>query len=445
MVYDLKKRELLPSLYQHEGELPQALQASWEDRQIAILNDDRVSIWNIETNQRRKVIKCSLKGSKFESFCYSSVGGWVAIRRSDGRVCIFDMASGKEVQSFAADTLGGILLEPSPSGEMLAYKSWSSKLTLWDIRAASDVCRFSLPIQIDFVSMVPDRLGPIPLGDQLSFWRIQPSRIFQSHVISLDPGIRIGRMSIANDGRLAALSSFADGALRFLDLETGNAQAIEGSWRNFVFSNDHFWAVEDGVVNRWNLTRSSDGWNLSERQRILRSSNDLFAVNDRGDRLASNPQGGVTGRELKKDLESPKVYKAYGDVRELHYSPDSRWLVGAGHNEPGCTVFDVESNSSWNLAPEHYLTIPEFSPDNRYLAIQIPVEGLRVYEVGKWDRPRFVWRETLGKPAFSPDGRFLATSFTPGVITILDLDSEKAILRLHHPNAFTLFRFEVHS
>lgn len=348
-------------------------------------------------------------------------GDWIAAKHSDGRLLIYQVHNKREVQSLAVDTMEGALMATDPTGTYLAMKSWSNQLTVWDVRAGTIAGSFKVPEHMNFLTMSPHGVGPVVDANDWSFWKLEPSRILQSHDLSLDPTQRAFHIAVAPNSRLLAIIRSDGKSLICLDMETGQRVQFPGRWSTVFFQGDYLWAVDSGVLYRWKLDTSEGVCRLSERERVQQGMGAAYAVASLGNRIAVNLNGGVAIGNLGDARENFSIRKAAGDVRLLKFSRDGKWLAAAGHNERGCWIYATDGEQQWNLAPESYWTIPEFSPNTKYLALQKPTLGLQLYEVGRWDKPVATWSGTFGFPAFSPDSKFLATNFEAGVITILDI------------------------
>lgn len=405
---------------------------------VALLSERTIVLVNSKSGRVLRSIELDRQDLTYHQACMSPLGDWIAIKRSDGRLLVYQVENQHEVHSLSIDVMHGTMMATEPTGTYLAMKSWSNQLSVWDIRTGTLVGSFKVPVHMNFLTMSPHGVGPIIEADQWSFWKVESSRIQQSYELSLDPIYRASHIAIAPDSRLLAIIGSHDQSLTCLDTETGQRIQFPGRWASVFFQGEYLWAVEAHVLYRWKLDSNRDTCRLGKSEQVQSGIGSAYAVASYGDQFAVNLNGGVALGKFGDAQQTFSVRKASGDVRLLRFSRDGKWLAAAGHNERGCWVYNTDTDQQSDLAPESYWTIPEFSPDQKYLALQIPTVGLKLYEVGRWDKPVAQWSSTFGFPTFSPDSKFLATNFEAGVITILDIRLGKPVLHLNSPDVFTL-------
>jgi WD40 repeat protein/DNA-binding SARP family transcriptional activator len=279
--------------------------------------------------------------------------------------------------------------------------------------------------------------------------------------------------TVSPDGRLVALGS-VDGAVRVLDLATGQVRKLDGrhdgTVEDAVFSHDdrtlvttgddrkvivwdlpsgqiretligHSGRVNNAVISRDGSTLYTVGldgsaiiWDLSGRRRLaqpfdagtpLPGTPPPLAVSPNGHWLAT---GGVDGSVRVIDARTLRLVKRFiaiphGYVMWVRFSPDGRLLGVAGQGG---------SVTVWNTVTWHEAGAPlrglqqdsqalDVSPDSKLVAAADLAGSVRVWDVargtvlGAFERPAFA--KSL---AFSPDGKRIAVTFEDLGTEILD-------------------------
>ncbi len=116
-------------------------------------------------------------------------------------------------------------------------------------------------------------------------------------------------------------------------------------------------------------------------------------------------------------------------------SPDGRWVAAPTADDAGVTVWDAGTGGRVKTLPTGDVTQLGFSPDSRWLGIG--GTGVRLVKVGGWDEgPQL---STPGETfAFSPDGQFVAVPGSTGQILVLRTEKGETVIRLIVPEGGTL-------
>ncbi|MGE5559122.1 MAG: WD40 repeat domain-containing protein [Bacillota bacterium] len=139
------------------------------------------------------------------------------------------------------------------------------------------------------------------------------------------------------------------------------------------------------------------------------------------------------------DLLKCKSFPPYGEVVELAFSPDGKFLaLGLGYKNGAIYLWNLESGQISALTSINYISAPSFcfSPDGKTLASIIDSEHLVLYDVltgsGKalYHAPDYRW--WLYSVAFSPDGKTIASVGNSKNIDLWDARSGKKIKTLKH-------------
>jgi WD40 repeat protein len=121
------------------------------------------------------------------------------------------------------------------------------------------------------------------------------------------------------------------------------------------------------------------------------------------------------------------------DIKALAYSPDGRWLAGAGADLKTACLFDAHTYEPSTQFPGHEGVIRSvtFSPDSRRLATCSDDRTVRVWQIdsGACQLLRGHTDEVFAA-AFHPDGRRLATAGRDRAVWLWDLVRGEEVARL---------------
>jgi WD40 repeat protein/DNA-binding SARP family transcriptional activator len=324
-------------------------------------------------------------------------------------------------------------------------------------------------------------------------WEIDPVtlRVVRTHPV----GGRAG--AISDDGRLFALGS-DDGAVRLLDLETGDVRPLRGRNRgggiHLVFSPDAstlvasnesgeivVWDVERGEVRErfagprgevYGLAISGDGrtlystapdarmriWDLGGDRRLDTrfDAGPALVIDDQSPKdTALSPDGrtlAVTQVDGSVDLLDARTLETRSSVRAqrrpalgVDFSPDGRLLAVTGDGarvtlwDTGTLARAAELKGLSGFSQEVV-----FSPDGRLVAAGGDVDGKQ--RVLVWDvrsrRPTGVELDVYGASlAFSPDSRLLAANGLEDPVEVRDMRTGRVVARLRTGDAVRTVAF----
>ena len=163
------------------------------------------------------------------------------------------------------------------------------------------------------------------------------------------------------------------------DLQFGRQLLIPTELSGLSFDGKgNLWGMSNGPLVRWPLISATGAIRYGNPIPVTHTYGTTFAIDPSGQLLVWNEGGGVTSCHVE-NLEERKIRKIVGDVRRVAVSPDRKWIVGSGHNENGCWVFEADSNRSWVFAQDSRLTKPRFSADGRFLALSVTGESCNCF------------------------------------------------------------------
>ncbi len=240
----------------------------------------------------------------------------------DGRIWIYDVASGAQFAMLSGYTEKIRALAFAPDNSLLASGSEDNTLRLWDTEIAREV----LTLAGDS-NLVQALASSSPDGIPLPSWDPRTERLLASS--NENPG-RVRSLAFSPDGT-TLVSGSADGRIRLWEVETGGIlssfSAHDGLVLALAFStNGEVLATggSDTLVRLWDL----DSQRLLANLRAHTDSITALAFSNDGDILAS----GGRDRYLQlwhvstKDLISTFPVQE-GVIRVLTFSPDGEKLI----------------------------------------------------------------------------------------------------------------------
>ncbi|MCR4413699.1 MAG: protein kinase [Thermoguttaceae bacterium] len=341
---------------------------------------DWVSIWDASTGKRKAVLKLGLEG--IQAICWSPGGQHLAAATDDGRIGIYDTASGNLVRWLPGHEEACFALDWNPDGVRLASGGTDGTIHIWDTRSGKALSTLTAPGKVVW------SLDWHPAGQHLLA------------VLGVNP-------NIAQE-------------LKIWDVSTG-AQVV--GWptngQRAAFS-------PDGTRVAWGalLARVTD-WKTGRLISSFQQRGDQgSAWSPAGSRLASPADGGPlhiwdagTGHEI---VSLPARMAPGGRVA---WSTKGS-LLAAGCERRTVAVWDVDAARQALTLPtgqqDRYALAVRFSPDGKRLLAGIRWGLLKVYDAQSGaatltlQQPVQTWIRCV---AWSPDGRRFAAPRDDGVVT----------------------------
>ncbi len=404
---------------------------------IVLVYPDKFEIRRFRDGKLIKRLEQALGGTEFENGCWSPKDDWFAIKSTNGLIAFYNPQTWETLRFITADATQGTQFSVTADGRYLETKTWNKRVELFDVISGERVARFAPEVDGGFLNVSEYLVGPVCNAEGLRMLRMVPSSVYRSHALSPDSILIPNDLSVAGNGRLAAIR-IPRGQLALLNIQSGLRVMIPLRLECLAFDSlNNLWATMHGEIFRWSVIPDEQIMRYGNGISMGRLDASSFAIDPTGQLIAWSENGGVAIARTDQ-LDQPQIRQAQGDVRKLAISSDRKWVAAAEHNGKGCTVFDVDSLLSWKLAADFRLTIPRFSNDSKFMALTVPGDSLQLYRCGEWKHPIKIWPAATGQPAFSPDGKLLAASFDVDSISLISMDDLQPVHRLNHPIEMTV-------
>jgi WD40 repeat protein len=377
--------------------------------------DGRVYLWEVATG--KEVGRLTVPVVQVHAVLFHGDGKTLFVAGHDGTVRQLDTATGQEQRVFKGHRYAVISLALSPDHKTLLSASHDPALRLWDLATGQELRQFEgHQGPVSAVAFAADGKQCVSAGHDgtLRLWDVATGKEVRrfTRPTPAQPA-RVESVALAPDGK-TLLSGHAHQSAGLWDTGTGKALRSVGkaqtSTRAVAFSPDGralVTAGADRVIRVWEATSGTELWQLSGHQHSVNS----VAFSPDGKTLASAGQDGTvrfwdlaTGREMY-----PRTGHT-GAVLGLQFSDDGKVLV-SGAQDGTVRLWDTATGKQRELLAEHQPADTAFvaSPD-----------GKTVWSVG-FNGMLTVWREGAAREihrlghsfggtiplAFSPDGKNL--------------------------------------
>ena len=353
----------------------------------SVTPEGTVRLWDIAT--AKELRSFAGNGKRISSVAFSPVGKTVAVAREDGVVRLFDRVTGEVLQEWTPEAGVPRKLVFSPDSKQLAMAGFDGFVRLWDVASAKEIYRWAT-----------------------SQWSRQ--------------------MAFSPDGKVLAVGGGFEHVIRRWDSITGReinpVAAHNGEVGQVLFSPDDaslFSCGSDTRVLEWDLTKSQPRRFLVKK--AVESPTIVWGLVH----LAKDPktlafvkyqsQYNTTKNFWPEQDRVIRVWDVTADkeilglkvdqhVTALRLSEDGKLLVAAV--ESGIRVWDLTTGKELP-SPKYCSQWPlvALSPDAQLLGYTGSDKSIRLWDVAKGKLVRR-WEGETRHLVFSPDGKMLASSDT---------------------------------
>jgi RNA polymerase sigma factor (sigma-70 family) len=392
-----------------------ALALSPDGKTLALALGREAVLWEAATG---KVLRRLAHPVDVSALAFTPDGNTLLARDGggDGRVRLWDVATGKEVRALAGHHGGVYALAVAPGGKTLASGGDDHVLRLWDLASGKELRRLGPPgVYASRLAFRRDGKVLFAVAGQNAL-RAWDTASGQEILTGVGHRAAITAVSFTPDGRRVAT---VGEDLRLWEATTGKERAhfLDGGGRMAAtFSPDGRLVAgsRDGkTVGIWDAATGRElhrleigGGGLSTV--ALTADGRRVAWTD-GDSRTLRVADTATGKELRRwELGQGRTVSVA--VQALAFSPDGQTVALASGTDVALRLFDVASGQETRLGNHHGgVDDVTFSPDGKTVA------------AASMDRQVYLWETATGgerlvlatggnvtRVAFAPDGALLA-------------------------------------
>lgn len=418
--------------------------------------------WCVSCGPRNDWVAVSPEGQNgmqiLQVFCWSTrklvaecpAGDWVfdvawlpagkalAFGCGDLNIYLWEVGPAKPYRQLIGSLAGGIRVEFSHDGALLASSSWGREFILWEPTTGEMLC--SAPSAMNCLRFSPDdqQIALFADGSQIGTYQVIRSKIFRHFLrTDRDSGDLLLNAAFSPDGRFMITGTKK--GLSAYEFPSGEERGFAPVGRTYFLRFDgfgHLWTVANGLY-RWPVHNSGDATGhlaIGPPERLAVRTPNEFDISHDGKVLAVAQYDGATVIHAD-DTEQPIKLGPHEDCRYVSVSGDGKWVATGSHWGSKVKVWDAAAGSLVATLPIESSSWVRFSPDGKWLA----TTGARnLWKVGSWEAGPNVDGHLA---CFSEDGRLMAVDDLAGSVHLRDPSTAHEFARLEHPNGYGAERY----
>jgi WD40 repeat protein len=408
--------------------------------------DNTIKLWNVETGQElvRPLMKHaeSVKEESFpdgvQTVAFSPDGRILASGGRDRRVRLWEVASGREIETLLSHTGWVYSVAFSPDGRILASASRDNTIKLWDVHLRREIK--SLSGHTDSVLSVafsPDGKTLVSGSSDrtIKLWDVesrQERNSFKAHDGS------VFSVAFSPDEQTVA-SGGGDNKINLWNADSGERITALGGHKQLVHSVK--FSLDGKILASGSFDSTVKLWNVETRQQLRSLDERAIAANavtfsPDGRTLASGADDNTIRLWSLNSGQQTKTLEGHtGSVSAVAFSSDGRTLA-SGSMDRTVRLWDLETRRQVRFLEGHesWIRAVAFSPDGKTLASGGDVSSVRLWDVetGRQIKKYESQAGSVYSLAFSPDGNALALAGSLSEVILLNLASGQAIKTFTH-------------
>ena len=387
---------------------------------LAVVDGREMKLWNVSTQTSTTAFEGD---AGLGAVAFSPDGTKLASGSVDKAVKLWDVSTGKNINTLTGHTEFTRSVAFSPDGKKLASGSIDKTVKLWDISTGKNINTLTgHKDRVESIAFSPDgtKLASGAADETVKLWDVSTGE------------------NINTFGGTGSTSA----AVQMLQIFSGRAPSStqrKSPVTSVAFSPDGTTLASGelgGMVKLWNV---STGKNINTFHGPGGLSTTSVAFSPDGTQLASAISGGYGTVEIRKVTTGKNINTIAGHldgVQSIVFSPDGTKLA-AGLSGAGVKLWEIETGQQVAIFSEKMGTVTSvaFSPDGVTLASAPGLLGIKLWDIETGRNIATLRGHTDGihSVAFSPDGARLASGSEDKNVKLWDVETGEntATLRGH--------------
>ncbi len=387
--------------------------------------DKTLKLWDVASGRELRSFAGHTEG--VSSVAFSPDGGLALSGSFDNTLRLWDVASGRELRTFAGHTSAVTSVAFSPDGRLALSGSYDNTLKLWDVASGRELRTFAGHTGwVSSVAFSPDgRLARSSDDNTLKLWDVASGRELRTFAGG-------SQVAFSPDGKMA-LSRSDDNTLKLWDEASGRELRTFTGHTSLVssvaFSSDNRLALSgsyDNTLKLWDVASGRELRTFAGHTRWVTS----VAFSPDG-RLALS--GSVDSTLKLWDVASGRELRTFAGhtrwVSSVAFSPDGR-LALSGSVDSTLKLWDVAFGRELRTFAGHTsaVTSVAFSPDGKTALSGSVDSTLKLWDVASGRELRtFAGHAGVSSVAFSPDGRLALSGSYDNTLKLWDVASGREL------------------